>query len=197
MKILHLSDTHGCHRQLKDLSEADVVVHSGDFTMVGTNSEAIDFLEWFSTLPYPHKIFICGNHDECLYEGEVNGLPPNVHYLRHSAVTIDGVKFWGMPLFMREAFSHNKGKWEALIAPDTDVLVSHAPPYGILDTDNKVHYGNRALLERVMAIRPRAHLFGHIHAKHGICVQGGTIFSNAAIMNNSYTELNTPNLIEI
>ena len=67
MKILHLSDTHGCHRRLIDLPEADIVVHSGDFCMVGSEAEAIDFLNWFCDLPYAHKIFICGNHDDCLY----------------------------------------------------------------------------------------------------------------------------------
>ena len=67
MRILHLSDTHNCHHRLRDLPEADVVVHSGDFCMVGTEQEALDFLNWFCDLPYKHKIFICGNHDDCLY----------------------------------------------------------------------------------------------------------------------------------
>lgn len=33
MKILHLSDTHGLHKNLRSLPEADVIVHSGDFTL--------------------------------------------------------------------------------------------------------------------------------------------------------------------
>ena len=52
MKILHLSDTHGYHRKLADLPPADVIVHSGDFTMTGSQEEAIDFLNWFCDLPY-------------------------------------------------------------------------------------------------------------------------------------------------
>ena len=95
MKILHLSDTHGCHHRLRGLPEADVLVHSGDFTMTGTESEALDFLNWFCDLPYPHKIFICGNHDDCLYDANIDGLDDNVHYLRNSGVEIDGVKFYG------------------------------------------------------------------------------------------------------
>ena len=43
MKILHISDTHGCHRRLHDLPQADIVVHSGDFTMNG--SEQVGFHE--------------------------------------------------------------------------------------------------------------------------------------------------------
>ena len=50
MKILHISDTHGFHHRLKDLPEADVLVHSGDFTMTGSEKEALDFLEWFCDL---------------------------------------------------------------------------------------------------------------------------------------------------
>ena len=50
MKILHLSDTHGAHHRLRDLPEADVVVHSGDFCMVGEEREALDFLNWFCDL---------------------------------------------------------------------------------------------------------------------------------------------------
>lgn len=57
MKILHISDTHGFHRRLRDLPDADVVVHSGDFTMNGSQQEAIDFINWFCDLPYAHKFF--------------------------------------------------------------------------------------------------------------------------------------------
>lgn len=66
MKILHLSDTHNKHRQLTDLPDADVFVHCGDFTDNGTEEEVLDFLNWLIELPYPHKIFITGNHDICL-----------------------------------------------------------------------------------------------------------------------------------
>ena len=60
--ILHLSDTHSQHRRLTQLPDADILVHSGDFTMNGSEQEAIDFMNWFCDLSYPHKIFICGNH---------------------------------------------------------------------------------------------------------------------------------------
>ena len=60
MNILHLSDTHGAHRSLGNLPEADVIVHSGDITMNGSSSEVLDFMRWFSALPYAHKIFVAG-----------------------------------------------------------------------------------------------------------------------------------------
>ena len=81
MKILHISDTHGCHRRLDDLPQADIVVHSGDFTMNGSEQEALDFMNWFCDLPYPQKIFICGNHDDCLYGATIEcALPVQFRY---------------------------------------------------------------------------------------------------------------------
>ena len=80
MKILHLSDTHGFHGQLNDLPNADVIVHSGDFTKNGTEAEVMDFLNWFIALPYKHKAFVAGNHDVCLYGADIDGLPDDTHY---------------------------------------------------------------------------------------------------------------------
>ena len=132
MKILHLSDTHGCHRRLRDLPEADVAVHSGDFCMVGTEAEAIDFLNWFCDLPYRHKIFICGNHDDCLYGANIGGLDANVHYLCNSSTEIDGVKFYGVPMFTGDCVTDRQSRNIARIPADTNVLVTHTPPHGIL-----------------------------------------------------------------
>lgn len=110
MKILHISDTHNHHRQLQDLPAADVIVHSGDFTMVGTEAEVIDFMEWFCALPYKHKVFIAGNHDDCLFGADINGLPENCHYLYGNGVTIEGIKFFGIPMFVEDDISGNYTK---------------------------------------------------------------------------------------
>lgn len=76
MNILHLSDTHGAHRSLGNLPEADVIVHSGDITMNGSSSEVLDFMRWFSALPYAHKIFVAGDHDACRYGPSLTDLTP-------------------------------------------------------------------------------------------------------------------------
>ncbi len=195
MKILHLSDTHGCHRRLGDLPEADVVVHSGDFTDAGSETETFDFINWFCDLPYAHKIFICGNHDDCLYGANIDGLDPNVHYLCHSGVEIDGVKFYGVPMFMGDCVTYRQQKNIANIPSDTDVLITHSPAFGILDFDDNINYGDEQLLAKVMEIHPRLHLFGHIHAQHGIATRDGITFSNGAIMNADHTSITAPNLL--
>lgn len=182
MTILHISD---------------ILVHSGDFTMNGSEQEAIDFMNWFCDLPYSYKIFICGNHDACLYEAKIDGLDKNVYYLCNSGVTIHGVRFYGVPMFMEDCISDRQRRNYATIPADTDVLITHCPPYGILDFDDGINYGSTELLARVEEIKPRLHLFGHIHKQHGVKKDGLTIFSNGAIMNGDYTNFNLPNLIEI
>lgn len=218
MRILHLSDTHGCHRRLRDLPEADVVVHSGDFCMVGSEQEAIDFLNWFCDLPYRHKIFICGNHDDCLYGANIDGLDDNVHYLCNSDIEIDGLKFYGVPMFMGDCITDRQSRNYARIPEDTDILITHSPAYGILDFDDGINYESEEILERLSALHQlKAHLFGHIHTQHGMdgrlpaaenlderyltadALSRVTkiIFSNGAIMNSDYTNLQAPNVIEI
>ena len=71
MRILQISDTHNKHLQLTNLPAADVIVHCGDFTDMGTEQEVLDFLNWFIELPYSQKIFVVGNHDLCLWDAEV------------------------------------------------------------------------------------------------------------------------------
>lgn len=197
MRILHLSDTHGCHRRISDLPEADVLAHSGDFCMVGSEQEVFDFLNWFCDLPYRHKIFICGNHDVCLYGADIDGLDDNVHYLCNSGIEIDGLKFYGVPMFMGDCISDRQSRNYAKIPSDTDILITHSPAYGILDLDDNINYGSEEILDRLTALNLKAHLFGHIHAQHGMKSLNGTIFSNGAIMNSDYTNLLPFNVIAV
>ena len=140
MRLIHLSDTHGLHEQLLDLpKEADIVAHTGDITENGTIEEAEGFIEWFCSLPYRHKIFIAGNHDLCLYGANIEGLPDNVHYLCNEAITIDGIKFYGVPMFLQDDLEGNFPDLYSRIPDDTDVLLTHQAPLGILDEQDGVY----------------------------------------------------------
>ena len=145
MKILHLSDTHGQHNRLPELPWADVIIHSGDFSFGGSKREIIDFLNWFCYLPYKYKIFIAGNHDDFLWDSEIDFLPENCYGLRYSCVTIEGVKFHGIPMFVQDCVSGLINTGIEKIRPDTDVLITHCPPFEILDFDN--NYLHRRLCD--------------------------------------------------
>ena len=198
MRILHISDTHNSHKLLENLPTADIIVHSGDASFSGSDNEVLDFLNWFCDLDYAHKIFVAGNHDDCLYGEQIEGLPDNCHYLCYSGVEIENVKFWGVPLFMGDALKG--GRTEQImkqIPHDINVLITHSPPFGILDFDDNINYGCRDLLNVVEQINPRYHLFGHIHNANGIKKINKTTFVNSAIMNGQYELINKPTLLEI
>ena len=182
MTIHHLSDTHGLHRQMEHLPLADVVVHSGDFCEEGTIEEVEDFVEWFAALPHRHKVFVAGNHDDCLHGATIEGLPDGVHYLCNSGVEIEGVRFYGVPMFVADEVSGAYDTAIEKIPTDTDVLITHQPPYGILDNAEEVHYGSTSLLNRVLSIKPRLHLFGHVHKANGKTASHNTLFVNSSIV---------------
>ncbi len=191
MKILHISDTHNCHRQLKNLPEADVIVHSGDVTMNGKIEEVLDFLNWFAALPYGHKLFVEGNHDTSLFKCKINGLPDNLHFLQDEAIRIDGINFFGIS--MKRSYGSEKSG----IPGDTDVVISHEPPFGILDFADEMHYGDGWLMDQLKQLQPRLHLFGHIHPQYGMKTVGLTTFVNSALLGDGYELENTPHLLEL
>ena len=127
MRLLHLSDTHNCHHQLHNLPAADIIIHSGDVSMAGTGKEVNDFVEWFAELDYEYKIFIAGNHDDCLYDKKPEiiqrFLPANCHYLCNSGVEINGIKFWGVPFFFSDDVEGRSDFVNAALANDNYELV--------------------------------------------------------------------------
>ena len=195
MTILHISDTHGKHSQLRELPLADVLVHSGDFTEDGTESETLEFLEWFISTPHPHKILVAGNHDTCMRGESIEGLPANCHYLDCSSVKIDGITFYGVPLFMQEVEDNTLDQKYADIPNGTDVLITHQPPLGIMDGEESDGFGSAALLARVLELRPRIHLFGHAHRDFGIQAGLSTAFSNGSIFSSKCPDIKNGNKI--
>lgn len=203
MKILHISDTHGFHADIASmLPEADILVHSGDFTWGGSEAEAIDFMNWLIGLPYQHKLFIAENHDACMYQADgIQGLPDNVHFLQHSSILIEGIKFYGLPLYMEDYMA---GRYDLSINEipfDTDVLISHQPPYGILDiTDygnGPMNHGSKTLRDRVGIVKPKVHLFGHEHSANGIIEKDDIVFSNGSLLDDNYKQVFKPRIIEL
>lgn len=197
MKFLALSDTHGKHRLLKNLPKADVIIHAGDVSRDGAEHSIQDFLNWFSKLDYAHKIFIAGNHDWFFEEesaGYINRIiPEHVVYLNDSGTSINGINIWGSPItptFYNWAFNRERGKeinkhWK-LIPENTDILVTHGPPAGILDFIAGGNVGCEHLLKKVKKIKPKYHVFGHIHEAHGSLVGKDTCFINASILDDHY-----------
>jgi Icc-related predicted phosphoesterase len=166
-----------------------------------------DFHRWMISQPHQHKVFIAGNHDWC-FEREPSAarkVLEGITYLQDEAATIMGLQFYGspwQPRFYDWAFNLDRGvplkKVWAKIPDTTDVLVTHGPPYGILDATNRGEkVGCEDLLERVQKVRPKLHLFGHIHEGYGVQEGGGTTFANGAICDLRYVPRNLPLVFEV
>jgi Icc-related predicted phosphoesterase len=209
MIFLTLSDTHGKHGLLKNLPKADAIIHAGDVSSSGSEHSVVDFMNWFSDLDYEFKIFIAGNHD-FYFERESTSylkkmIPANLIYLNDSGVTINGINIWGSPItpwFYDWAFNRERGveinKHWKLIPKNTDVLVTHGPPAGILDQVNADRgVGCEDLLKRINSIKPKVHVFGHIHEAYGSEVSGYTKFINASILDEKYQIANEPILFSL
>jgi len=85
-----------------------------------------------------------------------------------------------------------------MIPENTDVLVTHGPPFGVLDKNyNQMHCGCKSLLQRVMQVRPKLHIFGHIHEGYGVEAREGVTFMNASSVNLFYKMTNLPLLHEL
>lgn len=190
MRLVLVSDTHGFHGEIS-IPEGDVLVHAGDFSYWdGGLEELREFNAFLGDLPHPHKILVAGNHDWCFerQEREARAAVTNARYLQDEGAAIDGIRFYGSPWqpeFLNWAFNLPRGdaltqKW-ARIPPDTDVLITHGPPFGIGDlARGSVHVGCEDLLARVRVVKPRLHVFGHIHEGRGEYRGEGTRFVNAS-----------------
>jgi predicted phosphohydrolase len=207
MRIVCLSDTHLC----KGLAvpDGDVLIHAGDLTMSGEERAIAAAATWLGNLPHRHKIVIAGNHD-WLFQRQpglaLAYMEPDLIYLEDSGCEIEGLKFWGspwQPWFQSWACNlPRKGeklreKWNC-IPVDTDELITHGPPYGILDqVDGGDHLGCEELAIRWVAVRPRLHVFGHIHDGYGSLKRAGTLFVNASILDESYKIAHRPVVIDL
>ena len=190
MTIVCISDTHGRHREVT-LPDGDLLIHAGDISN-GQQRQVTDFLDWFTAHPHRHKIFIGGNMDYPLEKKPQhyrNLLPENVYYLENEGVEIEDIKIWGSPAIPQfvGAFNYRRGPelrhfWQQ-IPEDIDLLITHTPPRGILDrTSQGKSVGCKELLLRVQAIRPKVHLFGHVHESYGKKTSEHTLFLNASYL---------------
>lgn len=221
MKITFISDTHSKHNQItSSLSGGDVLIHAGDISNSGYLTEIQDFIKWFSTIEnYTHKIFIAGNHDfSCQNEAsavqELLRLNPGSKHLYDDMFLIgdenadydDMVKVWGSPWqpeFHDWAFNLPRQGAELkevcnMIPSDVDILITHGPPHGHLDyvTYSKQNVGCELLRDRIDLIKPKIHVFGHIHSSYGYKFDGTTHFFNAAVLDEKYNFTQKPLSVE-
>lgn len=220
-----ISDLHGYYPRLEG---GDVLVLGGDYTARDKMIQWGEFFHWLKNQPYRKKILIAGNHDNILEkmypktEQQARELAEireflkimgeeteDFEYLCDSGTEFEGVKFWGSPWSLHffginplcTAFTGSENKLAekfAKIPENIEILITHIPPYGILDlVGSNYHAGSKNLLKEV-CIRStiKFHVFGHIHEDYGKKIDKRigehTTFINASHVNRKYQPVNPP-----
>lgn len=205
MHLVCLSDTHNLHDRLV-VPEGDVLLHAGDFTARGTAREVAAFGAFLARQPHRHKVVVAGNHDFLFQEepGRARALLGDVIYLEDELARVGGLTVWGspwQPWFHDWAFNLPRGaalaeKW-ARVPEGVDVLVTHGPPHGLFDrTAAGERVGCEDLTRALVRIRPRLHLFGHIHEAYGAAHVDGTLAINACNCDLRYRAVNPPVVVD-
>lgn len=206
MRLVLISDTHEQHEALGKLPEGDVLIHAGDYTYTGSKRAKANFFDWFYTQPHRDKIFVAGNHDFKEPKKPVNMAFDGhaVSYLFDSGIEIDGLKFWGSPYTPRFgdwAFMYDRGTKDWNVIPEgTDVVITHGPGKQLLDRVGG--YGEPVgcpeLTNRLLdVVRPKLHVFGHIHGSYGMLKLKDTLFVNAAICDEAYKPTHEPIVVDL
>ena len=225
MKITCISDLHGCY---PDLPGGDLLILAGDYTGSNRIPQWTEFFRWLEQQDYRKIVYVGGNHDGfltlCLTSSESSDLfreykdedlkpSDKIEYLLDSGLEFEGLKIWGSPWSLWfhginphcKAFTGSEGDLKKkfdLIPDDTDILITHTPPCGVLDhlhrADGTTEYtGSKSLRLALERAKPQLHVFGHIHehgGKIGLFKHIGpnTLCINASIMDRNYQPENTP-----
>ena len=212
LRIACASDTHSRIQGL-NIPEADVFVFAGD-TINHDHKEDkfLEFCEWIKRVPCPKKFLVAGNHDFFIRKNKerLSELMPGVTVLEDSVYPVSdtGLSIYGAPwtvgrslFYVADAYEAQESvvlkKWQQ-VPTGIDILVTHSPPWEVLDfTYKSKHIGSKYLRREIAArIHPKIHIFGHNHdesgAKIGTYENGDkTLFVNASV---TYTK--KPFLIE-
>lgn len=190
VSVTIISDTHAMHSSLS-LPGGDILIHCGDMLDLFDRDAAAltEIDEWFGRQDYPTILVTGGNHDLALEAALARSQKPfrNARYIQDEQLTVEGLDIYAAP-WVPELASHAfyldddalRDKWAA-IPSGLDVLITHVPPAGILDSSSRGHsHGCQHLAAQIDRIAPRLHCFGHVHASAGQIRTGETLFVNAS-----------------
>lgn len=209
MDITAIADLHGHYPKLPG---GDLLIIAGDMTKNDTVENWLEFYGWMENQLYDKIVYIGGNHDNLLQKEQYDS---SAVYLEDSGITYKGLKIWGSPWSLRFdginpkccAFTKHSDntlakKWD-LIPDDIDILITHIPPYGILDNIfDGGHVGSHSLRRNVLSANRftnlKVHIFGHIHEGGGQILPSPLCkFINASHVNEMYEPVNPAIRIEI
>lgn len=207
MKICAIADLHG---QEIPIPKCDVLVIAGDISGLGDtkwfNEIFLRYLEKYKR-KFKECLLVFGNHDEDIVEDQLY-IPDYLHILTARGHKYKGYIFWGSPYgnsspaIIESRYSVTEDTLEKIfrnIHPRTDILITHCPPYGFGDVckGQSYHLGSLSLLDRIRNVKPKIHIFGHIHTGRKYARSNGTRFYNVSVLDENYRIAYKPTVINI
>eukprot|EP00658_Telonema_sp_P-2_P047691 TRINITY_DN36298_c0_g1_i2.p1 TRINITY_DN36298_c0_g1~~TRINITY_DN36298_c0_g1_i2.p1 ORF type:complete len:374 (-),score=77.70 TRINITY_DN36298_c0_g1_i2:62-1183(-) len=210
VRFVCISDTHTHHADLGELPEGDVLLHCGDFSMGGKMEEVMNFNQWIGAQPHRTKIVIAGNHElsfDSRGREQAQSWLDGCQYICDQMVEVEGgIRIYGTPwtpycgrwAFQCARGSEIRAKWEQ-IPQGVDIVMSHGPPLGRGDGSILgLRAGCSELLQEIQErVRPKVHVFGHIHEAAGSSSDGTTVFVNAASVGNHHRIVHEPYVFDL
>ena len=213
MRVAMVSDTHTMFEGLT-VPSCDLLISAGDYSHRGEKESVIRYHRWLDKQPADLVLSVQGNHEVWVQENWeeavsiVHELSDKIHFMSKSTLQYGKKKIFCSafsPEFNNWAYPFKRGKdaewhWKGIPA-NTEILVTHGPPCGILDQITEglsVPLGCEALRERVKTLkRLKLHVFGHIHGGSGEKLVDGVLYVNAAICNEQYRPVNPVRVVDI
>jgi Icc-related predicted phosphoesterase len=211
LKIAAISDLHG---STPEIPHCDLLIIAGDLCSGGS------FLKqerWIKEIFFPYintskakqVVYIAGNHDTIFQQGSFKApISDRVHYLEDSKTQILGLNIYGTPwqLPFCGAFNASEIKLKNIyesIPSNLDILITHGPPFGFLDEISidlqeeesellyeTVHVGSLELRNKILEVKPKIVITGHIHEGFGRCNHQGISFYNVSHVNQNMKRVN-------
>ncbi|KAG9379309.1 Metallophosphoesterase domain-containing protein 2 [Pyrenophora tritici-repentis] len=178
VRVVCISDTHNLI--LENVPEGDLLIHAGDMTNDGSVVEIQKQIDWLASLPHKEIVVISGNHDTFLdrrtrpslsEEQRAGRLDWKSTPLLAAEQHQRRIRIYGAPQIPAcgptnvHAFQYERGRdaWSKTVPDDIDILITHTPPKFQLDLPLPKGLGCEHLLAEVTRVKPKLHVFGHVH----------------------------------
>jgi Icc-related predicted phosphoesterase len=172
MRILTVADEEAKYLydfyQSGRLDEYDLIISCGDLHR--------HYLEFLVTMAHCPVLYVHGNHDE-----DYDKYPPGgCECIADQIYVYKGVRILGLGgsfkyrdgthMFTeRQMRRRIRRLWFQLwYHKGFDILVTHAPAYGVNDLDDLPHRGFQCFLKLLEKYKPKYFIHGHVHRNYGI-----------------------------
>ncbi len=150
------------------LKEYDLILSAGDLHA--------GYLSFIVTMARAPVMYVHGNHDT----GYAVTEPEGCDSIDGEIVEYRGLRILGLGgcVWYRPAAHQYTEKemrrrirrlrWDIAKYGGVDIVVTHAPPRGVGDTDDLSHMGFESFLELIDTYHPKYLLHGHVHLRYGM-----------------------------